>query len=105
MKQYDICLINLDSTISTEIRKTRNCLIISPDEMNDVISTVVIAPLTFHSPPYPTRVPLTFQGKSGYIVLDQVRTIDQARVVKKLGKIGTHTANKVKSVLFEMLVQ
>ena len=105
MQQYDIYLINIDSSVSKEIRKTRTGIILSPDEMNESIKTVLIAPLTLKSPPYPTRVPVTFQGKSGFIVLDQIRTIDKARLVKKMGRIGTSAAGRVKTIISEMLVE
>jgi len=105
MEQYSICLVNLDPTIGHEIKKTRPCVIISPDEMNQHIATVIIAPMTTKSHAYPTRVPLTFQGKKGWIVLDQIRTIDKERVIKKLGKLNANKIKTVKSVINEMLVE
>jgi mRNA interferase MazF len=105
MNQYDIYLVNLVSSTSSDVKKTRTCLIISPDEMNQNLDTLIIVPLTFQSSVYPTRVPLTFQGKPGYIVLDQIRTVNRSRLVKKLGKIGMSTAVKVKSLLSEMLIE
>ena len=105
IEQYDIVLVNLDPTIGHEIRKTRPCLIISPDEMNHQIGTVIIAPMTTKSHAYPTRVPVRFKGKSGWIVLDQLRTIDKQRLIKKLGSIGPETVKSVKSVIQEMLVE
>lgn len=104
ISQYAVYLINLDPTIGHEIKKTLPCLVISPDEMNNNIRTVIIAPMTTKSHKYPTRVPLRFQGKKGWIVLDQVRTIDQKRIIKKLGKITDHSIQEVKSVLKEMLI-
>ena len=105
MEQYSICLVNLEPTIGHENKKTRPCVIISPDEMNQNISTVIIAPMTTKSYAYPTRIPLTFQGKKGWIVLDQIRTIDKRRVIKKLGKISTNKKAEVKSVINEMFVE
>jgi len=105
VEQYSICLVNLEPTIGHEIKKTRPCVIISPDEMNQNISTIIIAPMTTKSHVYPTRIPLTFQGKKGWIVLDQIRTIDKRRVIKKLGKISTNKIAEVKNVINEMLVE
>ena len=102
--QYCVYLINLDPTIGHEIKKSRPCLIISPNEMNENIKTVIIAPMTTKSHKYPTRVPITFQTKKGWIVLDQIRTIDHKRIVKKLGKISDHSIIEVKKIIKEMLV-
>lgn len=104
VEQYDIFLVNLDPTIGHEIKKTRPCLVISPAEMNANISTVIIAPMTTVSRSYPTRVKTIFKKKSGYVVLDQIRTIDKARLVKRLGKINIEAITAVKSVICEMLV-
>ncbi|MHB8843867.1 MAG: type II toxin-antitoxin system PemK/MazF family toxin [Nitrospirota bacterium] len=104
VRQYDIVLINLDPTIGHEIRKVRPCAVISPDEMNRHIDTVIIAPMTSRSRAYPTRVPLRFKGKDGWVVLDQIRTVDKARLIKKLGHLQTETAQTVKAVIQEMLV-
>ena len=103
-RQYQIYLINLDPTIGYEIRKTRPCVIISPNEMNITIETVIIAPMKTKSHNYPTRVPLTFQEKNGWIVLDQIRTVDKKRIFKKLGKLNPLEIESIKSVLNEMLV-
>lgn len=102
--QYDVYLINLDPTVGHEIRKTRPCLIISPDEMNDNLQTVTVAPMTTRSHDYPTRVRVDFQNKTGWIVLDQIRTVDRGRLTKRLGAIDKRTVQKVKSVIKEMLV-
>ena len=102
--QYHIYLVNLDPTVGHEIQKTRPCLVISPDEMNQSIQTVIIAPLTTKSHKYPTRIPVTVQNKKGWIVLDQIRTIDNIRIIKKIGKINIETIKEVKSVIKEMLV-
>jgi len=102
VKRFEIHLISLDPTKGSEIRKTRPCLIISPDEMNKHIRTVIIAPMTSTIKNYPTRVTTTFQGKKGQIVLDQIRTVDKRRLIKKLGTISSVAEEKVLSVLQEM---
>ena len=102
--QYEVFLINLDPTIGHEIKKTRPCVVISPDEMNLNIQTVIIAPMTTKSHDYPTRVKMKFQSKSGWIVLDQIRTVDKRRLVKRLGRITRSEIEKVKYVIKEMLV-
>ena len=102
VKRFDIFLVNLDPTIGSEIRKARPCLIISPDEMNNFIATVIIAPMTTKGRDYPTRVPCTFKRKSGQIVLDQIRTVDKIRLIKKLGTIDVDTQEKIFSTLAEM---
>ncbi len=104
INQYDVFLINLDPTIGHEIKKSRPCLIISPDEMNKNIETVIIAPMTTKSRNYPTRVCINFENKEGFIVLDQIRTIDKIRFIKKLGKIDSKYIKEVKRVIKEMLV-
>jgi mRNA interferase MazF len=86
-ERFDVWLVNLDPTVGSEIRKTRPCLVISPDELNRHIATVIVAPMTTKGRPYPTRVPCVFEGKSGEIVLDQLRTVDKSRLVRKLGTI------------------
>ncbi len=102
VKRFDVFLVRLDPTMGSEIQKTRPCLIISPDEMNENIRTVIIAPLTSAAKNYPTRVPCTFKKKTGQIVLDQVGTIDKSRLVKKLGTINSETQMEVVSVLQRM---
>ena len=104
MKRFDVYLVNLDPTVGREIKKTRPALIISPDEMNSHISTIIIAPMTKKGRLYPSRVSCTFQGKKGQIVLDQLRTVDKIRLVKKLGRIDKNTGNKVLSILKEMFL-
>lgn len=99
VNRFDVYLINLDPTVSSEIKKTRPCLIISPNEMNHHIRTVIVAPMTSASKSYPTRVTCTFKDKEGQIVLDQIRTIDKVRLVKKLGSIDPNTQLEVVSVL------
>ena len=100
--RFDVFLVNLDPTIGHEIKKTRPCLIISPDEMNRHIITVIAAPMTTRVRPYPTRVSLRFRGKAGQIVLDQIRTIDKQRLVKKLGRVSRKAQAQTLSVLAEM---
>src|SRR5512136_2675243 len=102
VKRFDVYLINLDPTIGSEIQKTRPCLVISPDEMNDHIATVIVAPMTTKGRDYPTRVNCQFQGKDGQVVLDQIRTVDKLRLVKKLGKVDRSTQSDVLAVLMEM---
>ena len=102
MNRFDVFLVNLDPTIGHEIKKTRPCLIISPDEMNRFIATVIVAPMTSKGRGYPSRVDCTFQGIQGQIVLDQIRTVDKLRLVKRLGAISEHTQQKVHQVLNEM---
>ena len=97
--RFDVYLTNLDPTVGSEIQKTRPCLIVSPDEMNKHIRTVIIAPMSTAGKDYPTRVSCTFKKKKGQIVLDQIRTIDKARLIKKLGTVDSGTQLKVISIL------
>jgi mRNA interferase MazF len=105
VKRFDVHLVNLDPTIGREIKKTRPCLVISPDEMNEHIATAIIAPMTTKGRPYPTRVDCLFQGKEGQVVLDQIRTVDKARLVRRLGQIDTATQKKVLALLAEMFAE
>jgi mRNA interferase MazF len=102
INRFEVHLVALDPTIGREIRKTRPCLVVSPDDMNHAIRTVIVAPMTTRGRPYPTRVPCRFKGKNGQVVLDQVRSVDQSRLVKKLGRIDSPTATAVLDVLREM---
>ena len=102
IKRFDVYLVILDPTVGSEIQKTRPCAIISPDEMNRHISTVIVAPMTTKGRSYPTRVACTFQGKEGQVVLDQVRTVDKSRLVRKLGRLKKEIQQDVLSVLTEM---
>ncbi len=104
INQYEICWVNLDPTIGSEIKKTRPCVIISPNEMNHNIRTVIIAPLTSTSKNYPSRVNILFEQKKGWVVLDQIRCIDKARIIKKSGQLDITNIKEVKKVLKEMLV-
>ena len=102
VNRFDVFLINLDPTVGSEIQKARPCLIISPDEMNRYIRTVVVAPMTTAGKEYPTRVPCKFQKKKGRIVLDQIRTIDKSRLIKKIGTIVPQVQAEVISTLQSM---
>jgi mRNA interferase MazF len=105
VKRFEVYLVNLDPTLGSEIQKTRPCLIISPDEMNDHIATVIVAPMTTKGRMYPTRVNCQFEGKEGQVVLDQIRTVDKFRLVKKLGTISASTQKEVLAVLMEMFAE
>jgi mRNA interferase MazF len=104
-KRFDVFLVNLDPTIGSEIQKTRPCVIVSPDEMNRYISTVIIVPMTTKGRIYPTRVICQFQGKDGQIVLDQIRTVDKSRLVKKIGQISQDEQREVLDILAEMFAE
>ena len=104
VNQYNVYLVNLDPTVGHEIKESRPCLVISPDEMNHNIDTIIVAPMTTKSHSYPTRIPVKFDGKQGWIVLDQIRTVDSIRLVKHLGKITKKDVSEVKRVIKEMLV-
>ncbi len=99
VNRFDVYLINLDPTVGSEIKKVRPCLIISPDEMNRHIRTVIVAPMTTARKDYPTRISCTFKKKKGQIVLDQIRTIDKSRLIKRLGTIDSNTQLEVIEVL------
>jgi mRNA interferase MazF len=102
VERFDVYLVNLDPTIGSEIKKTRPCLIISPDEMNRWIRTVIVAPMTTKGQPYPTRVACVFVDRKGQIVLDQIRTVDKARLVRQLGRIDESTQQEVLATLAEL---
>ena len=104
-KRFDVFLVNLDPMIGSEIQKTRPCVIVSPDEMNRYISTVIIAPMKTKGRIYPTRVICQFQGKDGQIVLDQIRTVDKSRLVKKIGQISQDEQREVLDILAEMFAK
>ena len=105
VKRFDVFLVNLDPTVGSEIQKTRPCVVISPDEMNRYIATVIIAPMTTKGKQYPTRLACQFQGKNGQIVLDQIRTVDKNRLVKKLGRISQDEQKMLLDVLAEMFAE
>jgi mRNA interferase MazF len=102
INRFEVYLVNLDPTVGSEIQKTRPCLVVSPDELNHTIRTVIIAPLTTKGQTYATRVPCRFKGKDGQVVLDQIRTVDRSRLVSKLGRISIGTATSVLGILREM---
>ena len=102
VQRFDVFLVGLDPAVGSEIQKTRPCLVISPDEMNENIRTVIVAPMTSAIKEYPTRVSCRFRKKTGQIVLDQIRTIDKSRLVKKLGTIDSKAQLEVVSVLQQM---
>lgn len=102
IKRFDVYLITLDPTLGSEISKTRPGLVVSPDEMNRWIRTVIVAPMTTKGQSYPTRIPCEFQGKEGQIVLDQIRTVDKTRLVRRLGRLDATTQSQVLAALREM---
>ncbi len=102
--QYQIILVNLDPTLGSEIKKTRPCVVISPDEMNKHLRTIVIAPMTTSSKSYPTRVEIKHDSKIGWIVLDQIRTVDTQRILKELGRLSKPEIKELKSVLKETYI-
>ena len=104
INQYEIVLVNLDPTVGNEMKKTRPCVVISPKEMNKYLKTIIVAPMTTTSKPYPTRLEVLHNGMQGWIVLDQIRTIDRTRIVKILGKLSEKEVKKVKRIIKEMFV-
>lgn len=105
INRFDVYLVTLDPTQGHEIRKTRPCTVISPDEMNHHIGTVIIAPMTTKGRSYPTRIDCSFQGKQGQVVLDQIRTVDKSRFVKRLGKLTAGPSGRIIEVLAEMFLK
>ncbi|TAE15252.1 MAG: type II toxin-antitoxin system PemK/MazF family toxin [Oscillatoriales cyanobacterium] len=105
VKRFDVFLVNLDPTVGSEIKKTRPCLVISPDDMNKRISTVIIAPMTTKGQAYPSRIACNFQGKDGQIILDQIRTVDKNRLVQYLGKISADEQKAVLDILAQMFAE
>jgi mRNA interferase MazF len=104
IKQYAIVLVNLDPTIGSEIKKTRPCVVISPNELNKYLNTVIIAPMTSNTKAYPTRVSIDHNGKTGMIVIDQIRTIDKTRILKVLGKLSNSEVKNCKNIIRETFV-
>jgi len=100
--RFDVYLVILDPTVGSEIQKTLPCLVVSPDEMNHAIATVIVAPMTTKGRSYPTRVPCRFEGLEGQVVLDQLRTVDRARLVRRLGRIADDVQEAVLATLAEM---
>lgn len=105
VKRLEVYLVNLDPTVGSEIRKTRPCVVVSPDEMNRHIRTVIVAPMTTKGRPYPTRVSCEFEGKEGQVVLDQLRTVDKRRLAKRLGYLDEATGREVLAVLTDMFAE
>jgi mRNA interferase MazF len=115
IKRFDVFLVNLDPTVGAEIQKTRPCVVVSPDEMNRhiapvivapvIVAPVIVAPLTSQGRLYPTRVNCHFQGKNGLIVLDQLRTVDKVRLVKRLGRLSADEQGAVLQILAEMFAK
>ncbi|MHB8776081.1 MAG: type II toxin-antitoxin system PemK/MazF family toxin [Bellilinea sp.] len=102
VKRFDVYLVNLDPTVGHETKKSRPCLVISPDELNRNISTVIVAPMTTKGRNYPSRVSCTFSDKKGQILLEQMRAVDKTRLIKRLGKVGSFVQAQVFSVLSEL---
>jgi len=102
IRRGDVFLVNLDPTCGAEIRKTRPCVVVSPDELNTHLRTFIIAPLTTGSHSYPFRLPCRFRGRIGHVVLDQIRTVDQERLVRRLGRLSLSTLGKALTILQEM---
>lgn len=105
VNRFDVHLVNLDPTLGKEIRKTRPCVVVSPDEMNRHMATVIVAPMTTKGCQYPTRVSCNFEGKEGQIVLEQIRTVDKARLVRKFGRLIKSNQDQVLAVLAEMFAR
>ena len=105
VKRFDVFVVKLDPTVGSEIQKTRPCLVISPDEMNKRIATVIIAPMTTKGRPYPSRIVCHFQGKDGQIVLDQIRTVDKNRLDEYLGQISADEQKAVLDTLVQMFAE
>ena len=104
-QQDEVWLVTLDPAQGVEIQKTRPCLVVSPDEMNRHLRTVIIAPMTTVTRPYPTRIGVRFQGKQGQVALDQIRAVDRQRLVRRLGKVSAKTAQDVSATLLEMFAR
>ncbi|MSQ88657.1 MAG: type II toxin-antitoxin system PemK/MazF family toxin [Betaproteobacteria bacterium] len=102
LQRGDVVLVELNPTRGGELRKTRPCLVVSPDDLNAHVRTCIVAPLTTGGYAYPFRIACRFQGKSGHIVLDQIRTIDRERVVRRLGRISVSTLSAALAVLQDM---
>jgi mRNA interferase MazF len=102
--QYNIVLVNLDPTVGSEIKKTRPCVIVSPNEMNKFLSTIVVAPMTSTSKAYPTRIAVNHNQQTGWVVIDQIRTVDRQRIIKVIGELSAKEIAKVKEVIKETFV-
>jgi mRNA interferase MazF len=104
LSQYQIVLVNLDPTIGSEIKRTRPCVVISPNEMNKFLRTIIVAPMTTKSKKYPTRIEVKHDSEIGWIVIDQIRTIDKQRILKVMGRLSKPEVKEVKSVLKETFI-
>jgi mRNA interferase MazF len=104
INQYAIVLVNLDPTIGSEMKKTRPCVVLSPIEMNKYLQTIVIAPMTSSSKPYPTRLEVRHKNKKGWIAIDQIRTVDRQRIVKRFELLSEKEISKLKSIIKETFV-
>ncbi len=104
IRQYQIVIVNLDPTIGSEIRKTRPCIVVSPDEMNRHLQTITVCPITSTSKPYPTRLRVNVQRKVSWIVVDQIRTLDRKRIVKSIGHLNEETIGELKAIIKETFV-
>jgi mRNA interferase MazF len=102
VRRGDVFLVSLDPARGSEIQKTRPCVVVSPDELNAYLRTIIVAPLTTGGHPYPFRVPCRFEGRAGYVVIDQIRTVDRERLVRRLGKLSSSTLGRVLTILQEM---
>ena len=102
--QYSIILVNLDPTLGSEIQKTRPCVIVSPNEINKFLNTIVVSPMTTSLKEYPTRIPVNHDGKKGMIAIDQIRTVDKKRILKSLGKLNKSEIKKCKEIIKETFV-
>ena len=105
IRRFEVYLVQLDPSVGSEIRKTRPCVVVSPEEMNRHIATVIVAPMTTAARPYPTRVACRFQDKQGQVALDQLRTVDKVRLVRKLGRLGPAAQRAVLATLQEMFAE
>ena len=105
VKRFDVYLVNVDPTVGAEAKRTRPCVVLSADEENRFIATVIVAPLTSKGHRYPTRVPCRFEGKNGQVILDQIRTVDNVRLVKKMGRLDRPTQKAILATLAEMFAE
>ena len=105
VRRFEVFLVSLDPTVGREIRKNRPCLVISPDEMNKYLDTVLAAPMTTRGHPYPTRIPCRFRGKAGFIALDQIRAVDRSRLIRRLGRMGPAVQDQVIAIVAEMFAR
>ena len=102
VRRGDVFLVSLDPARGSEIQKTRPCVVVSPDELNSYLRTFIVAPLTTGGHSYPFRIPCRFEGRAGYVVLDQIRTVDRERLVRRLGKLSPSTLGNILAILQEM---